>query len=221
MWRKRKIGDVDWSAVENATKVERVLALKKDEDDCYHCPVINCDHPGFTSKRGCRKHVNNIHPRYFCFDENPGRDISDENTSSSSTQDLEKKTCTIYMPSYPVNSGVALGFSSWLAAICGGISRSQSQQTASSAMKSLKFCSGEDEDELTSSFIDYCLGFPRLTTDFAEVLKNEWKIGSSAQLSYLHAISDLIDFRKAHEASADALRNLQFLKFILRVERSF
>ena len=58
----KKIGDVDWSAVENARKGKRVLALKKDEDDCYHCPVINCDHPGFTSKLGCRKHVNNIHP---------------------------------------------------------------------------------------------------------------------------------------------------------------
>ena len=65
MSRKRKIGDVDWSAVENARKVKRVLVLKKDEDDCYHCPVINCDHPGFTSKQGCRKHVNNIHPWYF------------------------------------------------------------------------------------------------------------------------------------------------------------
>ena len=83
-------------------------------------------------------------------------------------------------------------------------------------MKLLKFCSGEDEGRVTSSFIHYCLGCPRLITDFAEVLKNEWKIGSSAQLSYLHAISDLIDFRKAHEASADALRN-----FILRMERSF
>ena len=54
----------------------------------------------------------------------------------------------------------------------GGISKSQSQQTASRAMKFLKFCSGEDEDGLTSSFIDYCLGCPRLITDFAEVLKN-------------------------------------------------
>ena len=222
MSRKQKIGDVDWSAVENARKVKRVLALKKDEDDCYHCPVINCDHPGFTSKRGCRKHVNNIHPCYFYFDENPGRDISDENTSSSSTQDLEKKTCTIYMPSYPVNSGVALEFSSWLAAICGGgISRSQSQQTASRAMKFLKFCSGEDEDELTSSFIDYCLGCPRLITDFAEVLKNEWKIGRSTQLSYLHAISDLIDFRKADEASEDALRNFAISEVYLTRGKKF
>ena len=89
----------------------------------------------------------------------------------------------------------------------GGISKSQSQQTASRAIKFLKFCSGEDEDELTSSFIDCCLGCPKLITDFAEVLKNEWKIGSSTQISYLHAISDLIDFRKAHETRADALRN--------------
>ena len=51
MSRKRKLGDVDWSAVENAREVKRVLALKKDEDACYHCPVINCDHPVFTSKR--------------------------------------------------------------------------------------------------------------------------------------------------------------------------
>ena len=127
-----------------------MLALKKDEDDCYHCPVINCDHPGFTSKWGCRKHVNTIHPWYFYFDENPGRDISDENTSSSSTQDLEIKTCTIYMPSYPVNSGVALEFSSWLAAICGGgISRSKPQQTAY-----------RDQDTLSyaSSKVDYSVG---------------------------------------------------------------
>ena len=49
MSRKRKIGDMDCSAVENARKVKRVLALKKGEVDCYHCPVINCDHPGFTT----------------------------------------------------------------------------------------------------------------------------------------------------------------------------
>ena len=106
-------GFLSWGVfVLEPRKVKRVLALKKDEDDCYHCPVMNCDHPGFTSKWGCRKHVNNVHPWYLYFDENPGRDISDENTSASSAQDLE-------MPSYSVNSGVALEFFSWLTAICG------------------------------------------------------------------------------------------------------
>ena len=135
---------------------------------------------------------------------------------------MEKKTCTIYIPSYSVNLGVALEFSSWLTAICaGGISELQSQQTASRAMKVLKFCSGEDEDKLTSSFIDHCLGCPQLITDFAEVLKNKWKIGSSAQLSYLLEISDLIDFRKAHEASADALRNFGISEVYLTRGKKF
>ena len=126
------------------------------------------------------------------------------------------------MLSYPVNSGAALEFSSWLTAICGvGISKSQSQETASRAMKFLKFCSREDEDELTSSFIDYCLHCPQLITDFAEVLKNEWKIGSSSQLSYLHDISDLIDFRKAHEASADAPRNFGISEVYLTRGKKF
>ena len=88
-------------------------------------------------------------------------------------------------------------------------------------MKFLKFCSGEDEDELTSSFIDYCLGCPQLITDFAEVLKNEWKIGSSAQVSYLCAVSDLIDFRKAHGASADALRKFGISEVYLTRGKKF
>ena len=68
------------------------LLLKiKDEDDCYHCPVINCNHPGFTSKWECRKHIDNIHPWYFYFDKKPLRDMSNENTSTSSTQDLKKE----------------------------------------------------------------------------------------------------------------------------------
>ena len=95
------------------------LTFKKDDNEIDHCLVESCSDPGFTSKRGCRKHIKSIYPWYFYFDENPTRDINDQMTSTSSNQDLEKKTCTIYMPSYPVNSGVALEFSSWLTAICG------------------------------------------------------------------------------------------------------
>ena len=120
MSRKRKVDDVDWSALENAREHKRELVLKKDDKEIYHFPVESRSHPDFTSKRGCRKHINNIHPWYFYFDENPTRDIDDQMTSTSSNQDLEKKTCTIYMPSYPVNSALTLKFSSWLTAICGG-----------------------------------------------------------------------------------------------------
>ena len=47
-----------------------------------------------------------------------------------------------------------------------------------------------------------------------------WKFGP-AQLSYLHAISDLIDFRKAHEASADALKNFAISEVYLTRGKKF
>ena len=119
MSRKRKVDDVDWSALENHREHKRVPVLWKDDNEIYHCPVESYSHPGFTRKRGCRKHINNIHPCCFFFDENPTRDINDQMISTSSNQDLElKKTSTIYMPSYPVNSGVAIEFSPWLTAVC-------------------------------------------------------------------------------------------------------
>ena len=95
MSQKHKLDDVDWSALENAREHKRVPVLKKDDKEIYDCPVESCNHPGFTSKGGCRKHINNIHPWYFYFDENPTGDISDQLTSPSSNQDLEKKTCTV------------------------------------------------------------------------------------------------------------------------------
>ena len=107
MSRTRKVDDVDWSALENTREHKLVLVLKKEDKEIYHCPVESCSHPGFTGKRGCRKHINNTPPWYFYFDENHTRDINDQITSTSTNQDLEKKTCTIYITSYPVNSGVA------------------------------------------------------------------------------------------------------------------
>ena len=96
MSRKRKLDDVDWPALENATEHKRILVLKKDNKEIYHCPVESCSHLSFTCKRGCRKHINNIHPWYFYFNENFRRDIDDQITSTSSNQDLEKKTCTLF-----------------------------------------------------------------------------------------------------------------------------
>ena len=96
-----------------------------------------------------------------------------------------------------MDSVIALNFSAWLTAICGGgTCKSQSYQTVSRSMEFLKFCACEEEDELSENLIDFCLGSPKLITDFVETLKNDWALGSSAQLSYLHVICDLIDFRK-------------------------
>ena len=74
-------------------------------------------------------------------------------------------------------------------------------------MKFLKFCACEEEDELSENLIHFCLGSPKLITDFVETLKNDWALGTSAQPSYLHASCDLIDFRKAYGATSNVLNN--------------
>ena len=48
--------------------------LHLEEDDCeglFHCPVQICNHDGFTTQRGCRKHVKNKHSWFYYFDEKP------------------------------------------------------------------------------------------------------------------------------------------------------
>ena len=62
---------------------------------------------------------------------------------------------------------------------------------------------------------------PEADYEFRRSSQKWVEIGSLAQLSYLHVISDLSDFRKAHEASADALRNFWISEVLyLTVERS-
>ena len=91
MSRRRKVDDVDWSALENAREHKRVLLLKKDDKEIYHCPVESCSHPVFTCKRGYRIHINNIRPWYFYFDENPTGDMNNQMTSTSSNQRFGKE----------------------------------------------------------------------------------------------------------------------------------
>ena len=48
------------------------LHFENDETDSfYRGPIQECDHDGFESQRGCRKHVNTKHSRFFYFDEKP------------------------------------------------------------------------------------------------------------------------------------------------------
>ena len=70
---------VNWSDIDGASPKPKRLHLEKDEtDSLYHCPIQECDHDGFQSQRGCRKHVNNKHRWFFYFDEKPNsKEITD------------------------------------------------------------------------------------------------------------------------------------------------
>ena len=48
----------DWNFAVGAFSKVRRLKLNIDEvEKVYKCPVTSCDHIGFSTQRGCRKHV--------------------------------------------------------------------------------------------------------------------------------------------------------------------
>ena len=57
--------------IEGVFKKPRRLHLVKASDGLEHCPVTGCEHPGFASKRGCRKHVKNEDAWYCYLDAKP------------------------------------------------------------------------------------------------------------------------------------------------------
>ena len=46
----------------------RRLQVQRSKDGLYFCPIDFCDHNGFLSQRGCRKHTKTKHSWYFYFD---------------------------------------------------------------------------------------------------------------------------------------------------------
>ena len=99
---------VDWKNVNGAAEKKRRLHLVTAEDGLFHCPVKNCDHDGFITQRGCRKHVKSRHEWFYYFDERP--EISSvvpklrltvSSSDSKSVQDI---------PSLPKDSSFAQTF---------------------------------------------------------------------------------------------------------------
>ena len=54
---------------------------------------------------------------------------------------------------------------------------------------------------------------------FIDTLQNEWRIGNSGQISYIHALIDLIDFRKITGVSSTILHNFAVVEVFLKRAR--
>ena len=50
---------------------------------------------------------------------------------------------------------------------------------------------------------------------FLDTLQNEWRIGNSGQISYIHALIDLIDFRKLTGVSSAILHSFAVVEIFL------
>ena len=93
---------VNWKAMDGSAHGKRKLVLLKNDHQMYTCPVKLCLHCDYKSSRGLRKHIDNNHPWYYYFDEQPEvkREELDENMST------RKKVCTSKKPSFSLEEGV-------------------------------------------------------------------------------------------------------------------
>ena len=67
--------------------------------------------------------------------------------------------------------------------------------------------------------IDFCVGSTKNVCCFIDTLQNEWRKGNSGQISYIHALIDLIDFRKLTGVSASILHNFAVVEMFLKRAR--
>ena len=190
-----KANKIEWSNIDGALPKPKRLHLENDVvDNLYHCPIHLCEHEGFQSQRGCRKHVNNKHSWFFYFDEKPSVDLK---LVSSSSQ-------------------IGKQFTTWLAGSGGGYKKDRpAQHIVNRCLKFLKFCCKEEE-ELNFEVVDFSLCSPSLLFKFIDYLHEEWKLGHGGRLGYIDAISELIDFRKVNGASDGVLRKLSATELYIK-----
>jgi hypothetical protein len=213
---KRK--KIDWSCVKDASPKPKRLHLEKESDEKYHCPIPDCEHEGFTTQRGCRKHVKSKHDWFYYFDKKPVENLFSSTSEIRSVQP-QNKTSYHAIPSYPVSCEFGESFQNWLIGCGGGKSTRDAKQAVSRAFKFLKFCY-EDEEIVTDEIIDFAISSPIMFFKFIDVLQDEYNVGHSGRVGYIDAISDLIDFRKASGKLEDSvLKNITVTEINLKKAR--
>ena len=200
MPRVRPKSKVEWAKANGASRKAKRLHLRPTHDGYYLCPVDECDHDGFCTQRGCRKHVFTRHGWFYFFDVKPNMiDAFPEMVTRNTTYTTQKRCNTVLMPSFNKECKFAVNFIKWLESDGGGAKNStQSHQIGMRVLKWLKFCC-QDADEkwdIPLTVVDYCIGSVEMLGEFFEYLKENWKMASAGCIGYLNALSHVIDYRK-------------------------
>ena len=155
--------NIDWQNIEGAFEKKRKLKLRaSEEDNTFKCPVKYCDHEGFKTERGCRKHIKSRHGWYYFLNEKPNvQDLTKKVCSANNLGRLNK--CRTHdIRSFSKDSEFAKDFCKWLTSMTGGSRpENQTDQIVSRALKFLKSVSSDDLsfEEVTDGIdIDFYLG---------------------------------------------------------------
>ena len=211
----KKVLNVDWKLINGAAVKKRVLRLKRNADGYFLCPITICLHVGFKSDRGLRKHIDNAHPWYYYFDEQPVINRAE----AAHKSEEKRKSSTHSMPAFSLTDGIGKEFLSWLSTPCGGgKSSKQGIEIGRRAMKFLMASMGatEVDKHISEEYVDCCLGSPSIVMNFFKEITEQWKLSSSAALNYMKAINDLMDFRKANGVTDDVLRSFTVSEVYIR-----
>ena len=121
-----------------------------------------------------------------------------------------------------MDDGVGKHFFDWLCTSCGGgKNEKEARQIAKRALKFLMDCTGGNESSIpiSTELIDCCLGSPSIIIRFLSSLEKEWKLSFSSSLTYVKAITNLLDFRKANGVTDSNLRCFAVTEVYLRRAR--
>ena len=69
---------------------------------------------------------------------------------------------------------------------------------------------------MTFDVVDFSLCSPNLLFKFIDYLQDECKLGHGGHLGYIDAISEMIDFRKLHDASEAVFQKFSATKLYLK-----
>ena len=182
--------NVNWKALNGASHAKRKLVLRQNDRKLYTCQVEVCLYSDYKSNRGLRKEIYIKHPWFYYFDKQ--REVKKEEIETDQIPQIEKKTCTSKFASFTIEEGIGFDFVKWLCASCDGDkSQKEAKQTAKRAMKFFMEALGnnENDNDLTTAYMDCCLSSPTTLMKFLQILEAEWKLSSSGSLNYIKAIS--------------------------------
>ena len=214
---------VEWKNVAGAFHKPRRLHLENDNAGLFPCPVPACEHEGFGSKRGCRKHVKTKHPWYIYFDTKPK--ICNDDETNADVKELSSSGGKPTLPCCDVNCQFGRSFSAWLQSTTGGGKKAkQAEISVTRTFKFLKYCceqSGEDEQSLSSTveLVDYFLCSSKFLTDFLDHLETTWQMGMPGRLGYVTGIADLLDFRRFNSPPGPVLQNFSVTEVYIKRAR--
>ena len=216
----------DWRGAVGGFHKPRRLKLKLNQTNTvYRCPITQCEHVGFRSKRGCRKHVSTHHGWYYYFDSKPSIcDAFPEDATRTNTYELPKRSDTQKLPCFNRCIQFSTALQTWLKSdVGGGKSERQSLQVVVRVLKYLKFCCPDVEDDWEPNLhvIDFCLGSVKSLSDFINELREKWLLGYSGSIGYVDAVSHALDYRRLNGVCSETGRQFAVAEiFTSRIRKS-